>query len=316
MGVPYAFTKAIKLEALDKEGRTPKQQAEFLMEGRNMKGRYLGACLDSSRWGSPTTVLYEMNIRGLISFIQNWMKQNEDNFENLWHEKTIEDMYKKFELPYIQHESCPRDKNHKKIIMDMGGRVRCAHVSEEKLRPSFVKDYSAGLDNLSGMEQICFYEDKPREPLPDCAWNEETGRLLPEFEEKDKAYQKELERFEQEEPVPFVTDFCYAIISDRGRILPLETVIKRLNLRPTTKTVFCNVLTCKRISELTPDEKQEYDLTNCCPGHKQQVSEVEFQFDGWGLAFYVQKWYEQVPDGKAPVFEVNTAISQMEFNKL
>ena len=120
MGIPYAFVRALKGEKpyLDKESRLPKQQAEFLVQEGNMRGKYLGVCLDSCRWGSQTTVMYEMDINGLIGFIENWMHQNAGNFQDLWHERQINELYKTFELPFIRNETCSVDSNHNDVILD------------------------------------------------------------------------------------------------------------------------------------------------------------------------------------------------------
>lgn len=258
MAIPYAFVKIMKGEEpyLDKSNRLPKEQAKFLMAKGNMRGRYLGASLDSCRWGSQTTIMYEMSVKGLMGFIQNWMQQNLKNFTGLWHKKQIEELYTKFELPFINYETCPRDKNHSGIVRDLGGRLRCAHKSEKRFKPSFV-DYWESFDELSGMIQRHYFEDEPSDHLPG-------------YKKDAERYKRELEEFKQEESSLLVTDICYAILSDKGRILPLETIIKRLDLRPETEIVY---------------------------------DKVEFPFDGWDLAFYVQKWYQQLFDGKSPIFE-------------
>jgi hypothetical protein len=288
---------------IDKSNRLPKEQAKFLMTEDEMKGKYLGACLDSCRWGSQTTVMYEMGVKGLIGFIQNWMQQNPENFTDLWHEKQIEELYTKFELPFIHHETCPRDKNHSGVVRDLGGKLRCAHKSEERLKPNFVR-YWDSFDKLSGMTYRHYFQDEPSDPLPDDAWDEKTGELLPEYKEDAERYQKELEEFQQEEPSLLVTDVCYSILSDRGRILPLETIIKRLNLRPEIETVYCDRFgPCERVDELSQSEKEHYEIYGWCQGHVQEHDKVEFPFDGWDLAFYVQKWYQQLSDGKSPIFE-------------
>jgi len=194
------------------------------MQG-NMKGQYLGRCLDSCRWGSQTTVMYEMTVRDMISFIENWMHQNDENFQDLWHERTIEELFEKFELPHIHHENCPVKEYHIGTIEDLGRRIRCSY----KLKP---------ITNLN---------------------------------------------------------VCYAILSDKQRILSLETVLNRLNLRPKFKRVYIN-------PELGINEPRDL-MSESNSVHMEPNDKVEFPFDGWDLAFYVQKWYEQLPNGTAPVFE-------------
>lgn len=303
---PYAFLKVLQGEEpylYRSDDMLPKEQAEFLMQNSNMIGEYLGACLDSCRWGSQTTVMWEMSIRGMITFIQNWMHQNPD-FQNLYHERPIEELYTKFELPHINHEYCPRDGNHKGKVRDLAGRVRCSHKSTEKFRPSFTTEYEAGIDKLSQTRTIDFFEDEPREPSSD-----EEGFYYDENEVKE--YERDLALYNSEEPSLMVTDFCYAIISDQDLILPLETILKRENLKPKNVTVYCHGkgLTpfsmrgpCERLDELDKRNKKFYERMGDCPGHAQENDKIEFHFDGWILAHFVQKWYEQDP-GNAPWYE-------------
>jgi len=295
MAMPYAFLRMMegKKIDLDKSKRSPKEQTEFLMQGR-MAGKYLGACLDSCRWGSCTTVMYEMGVKGMIDFIQNWMRQNKENFQHLWHEKKIEELYTKFELPFIHHETCPRYKEHKGAITDFGGRLRCAHESEQKFKPSFVEYYDF-FDKLSGMKRRNFHETGPDVPFSEDGFK---------YDVDQKHYERELEIFEKEEPTFLVNDVCYAIISEKGRILPLETILKRLNLSPETVKVYCNTLgPCKRLDELSREDRDDLMELRLCQGHIQPHNKTEFPFDGWDLAFYVQKWYQQLPEGKVPLFE-------------
>jgi len=173
--------------------KSPKKQAEFLVQKENMKGEYLSDCLDSCRWGSQTTVLYDMSIKQMISFIQKWMQQNKHNFQNLFNERKIEEAYTKFELPYINYELCPRNKEHEGVIKDLTGRLRCAHKSQQKFKPNFVRHWDF-FDKLSGMTRREYSEDEPSNPFPDDAWNEETDEL---WKEEYKRYQEELEQLKK-----------------------------------------------------------------------------------------------------------------------
>jgi hypothetical protein len=253
MTLPHAFLDVLNKEEpyLATNRRSPKEQADLLQQRENMKGKYLGACFDSSRWGGETTVLYEMNIQQMLGFIQNWMRQNEANFQDLWLKKDdIENLYKTSELPYIHLDSCPRDKSHSGTFTDLAGRIRCSHRTE-----------------------------------------------------------RELEAFESQEP-EILVDVCYSILSDKATVLSLETIIRRLNLAPDYELVHCKCSPgrywrCDRANELDKYDKENYESTGLCPGHKDKVNQIAFPFDGWKLAFYTQRWYEQLPDGKAPLFEKN-----------
>lgn len=98
---------------------------------------------------------------------------------------------------------------------------------------------------------------------------------------------------------------CYNILSDRDMTLSLETVLDRLNLNPKVQIIYCpdNHLVigrpCKRKKELTREQLEEYKETKRCPGHEDKTNETVHPFDGWDLAWYVQRWHEQ---NDAPVF--------------
>ena len=303
MGLPYTFIRVFQGQEpntldsdRDKSDRAPKDQAKFLMQGNNMKGELLGECLDSARWGGQRTVMYEMDVHGMIGFIQNWVKQNK-NFQRLWHEREISELYSKFELPYTKHDICPSDKEHKAKTNDLEGRLRCIQVDEQKLRPSFVVSYETNGKRV-------YFEDPPSDPRPDD-WDEN-----PEDEKYFKKlynfYLARLKKFEKEEPTFIIRRKCNAIISDEGVVLPLETILIRLCLDPmVTRHCYDGFQGCtpKRLAEMPEEEREFYSGRIPCSGHYEANDHLEFPFDGWDLAFYVQKWYEQVPNGKAPWFE-------------
>ena len=289
---------------LEDSKRVPKEQAEFLLRDGNMEGRYLGACLDSCRWGGKTTVMYEMSLYDMISFIQNWMQQNEDGFCNRFNEKEVCDLYAGLELPYINHDACPRDKGHKGRIRDFDGKLRCAHTSKKGYKPGFVYHFNL-FDEHSQAEVRDYYDSKPTDPLPDDAWDDDTGDVKPEFKEEYQAYLELLETFKQEEPTFIVTERCGAIISEKDYALPLETILKRLCVGPVLETVYCGRYPepCRRQDELDEHGRDMYELTESCPGHVQPAQQLVFSMDGRTLASYIQKWYEQIPDGQAPILE-------------
>ena len=305
MTMPYAFLKALNEEEsyINKKGRLPKKQAEFLLKPGNMKGGYLGAYLDSCRWGGETSVMYEMPINGMVSFIQNWMEQNKDNFQNLFHEKKIKELYRRFELPHIDYKVCPKGEEHKGTIEDSIGRVRCANKTIKKLKPSFTTFFEY-FDESNKMIRMDYLECTPTHSIPDDAWNDK-GDLNPIYKEEYESYNDEMDRFE-EEPTFAVTDFCYSIISDKKMILPLETILRRLNLETDFELVYCKqdfMEPCNRLDELDDSSRELYENSEQCPGHKEINEEIAFPFDGWDLAFYVQKWWWQKPKGRSPLFE-------------
>ena len=253
-----------------------------LMKDQKIKGEYLGACLDFIRWGGQITVMYDVKTSELIDFIQHWINLNKDNL--IWNNKPSPE---KFSLPYINHEFCPNNKEHNGTIRDLGGRLRCANKSKIKLKSGFVFDYKS-FDNFS--------------QLTKTNYGERSIKTLTEGDESEYD-EEDFEKYENA-PNEIIEDVCYAILSDKGTILSLEKVLERLNLEPRYNTFYCYDFNgCKKKNELSKEDKEFYGELNLCPGHQVENNMVIHPFDGWTFARYIQKWYEQVPDIKAPVFE-------------
>lgn len=248
-------------------------------------GEYLGACLDSCRMGSMTTCAWPGNIKDLMGLIETWRAENWDD-ESLYHEHSIDEFYSKFELPHIRHDECPRDKEHtEKIVMDKG-IVRCGRRSVEMMKPSFIEVHSSW-DEYSQMRINNMYEE---EPNIDSWGNEDGEEWIPEQEYKK--YLRDKEIWYSEEPEE-VVDVCYAILNDENRILSFEDVLKRLNLQPENRMVYCKgggLEECKRLHEVPEDRRM---FSNFCGGHVEKNDLVEFGFDGWTLAHYFMKWKQQ-----------------------
>jgi len=210
----------MRVEHIDTESRTVKAQTYHLLAG-HMTGQYLGACLNSCRWGGETTIQYELGVKELVQFIDSWIKQNPENFQELW----CLDRGEIVQLPYVHHDRCPEEKKynsfgkriHEHTIKDYGGRLRCA-----------------------------------------------------EFH-----YHYDNEEIKKDKPKPIVHQ-CYAIISERGTVLPLETIIKRLNLESFLEPILM--------------------MPHC-------NNKTIFPFDGHTLALYVQAWYNQEPREKVRLYE-------------
>ncbi len=298
MGLPYSWIRLMedKEPYLNKHGRLPKAQANFLMRSNHMKGMTLGYALDSCRWGSPTTVRYEMTIGDMISFIENWMQQNGSEFPRLFHEKGIDELYIKFELPHIKNEVCPRNKEHVKTIQDRAGRIRCVEITKKRFKPGYVDEWDE-FDKLSAMKRRVFSHHYLENDLPS---DEELW--TPQEDQKFKQY------IDAEE-TEVVEDPCYAILSDETLVLPFETVLKRLNIMPETYSVWCGIGRCKpsMVKQLSPEERKDYEIFGTCRRHDIPTNQIEFPCDGWDLAFYTQKWFEQIPNGGAPLFEKQVA---------
>ncbi len=270
MVVIYEFNRALEgkkpyFEAIEIAKMSPGQRMRYFMQEETMKGEYLGACLDFCRWGGQTTVKYDTDIKGLMGLIERWKTLNDSN-PSLYHEREIRELYHRFELPRVNHEGCPRNQEHKGMVKDGAGRVRCAHVSTKFLKPSFTEVYR-DYDSLAQMNVNGFCENEPWDPTPnyeqlkidnDCPELEGVKYIPVEETEEYSQYLIDKRRYDEEEPVE-IKDHCYAVISERDQILTLESILGRLNL-------------------------------------SNKTHEVVFGFDGWDLAYYVQRWEEQFPD--------------------
>ncbi len=268
----------------------------FLLKNKNMTNEYLGACLSyigsivpfkQRREWRNDFIIYPLGTRGLIKFIQHWIKLNKGNL--IWANK---DFPAGFKLPYLDHGQCPREENHFRLreIRDNKGRIRCANVVEKKFKPSFVNKRIV-FDDYAKLDKIEYYEVAPK-PLP----KDTDGKVKEESP-------NELAKFEEEEPTFIVTDACYAVLSDEGTSLPLEAILDRLNLLPKTKTTYCRYCTggYDGLEQLGQDEREVYEVLGCL-GHPEENTMTMHYFNGWELAWHIQKWYEQVPGGKAPIF--------------
>ncbi|MCX6748566.1 MAG: hypothetical protein NT076_03095 [Candidatus Pacearchaeota archaeon] len=242
----------------------PTERIAYLLGGDRMKGLALGACLDYIWWGGKTSVMYDLGTSGLIHFIKNWQRPNP---EPVWNDKPLPP---RLQLPFINYKACPVDPAHTRKLRDLGGRVRCAEVNILELPPG--KIFSGRyFDKWDGMDAVCYSTEPSNEP----------GK----------------------EPVK-IQDACYSVISDKGIVLSLQTVLDRLNIVPNIRTVNCNnnpFSPCKRVDELRDCEKRLYDTARHCPGHEEENPVTVHPFDGWTLAWYVQRWHKQL-NGEAPVF--------------
>lgn len=286
------------IESSEEEPPPSKKQIKFLLQD-SMSGEYLSTCLNKNSWNSlHFTRVYDTGIRGLVSFVQNWIQRNEGNLDNLWHEKQIGKIYQRLKLPHLNNKTCPKDKNHKEKIKDLNGKIRCVHKTEINLKPSFIECYDF-FDKSAHIKKKYFYERAPNGKINHSLENNfymfdiERYNLDPE-----KQHREESKLFEQEKSIP-LTDICYTILSDKGTILPLETILKRLNRRSETEKVYCNesgLGLCVRLHELNKEDRKIYEMMKICPGHLQLHNKIEFNFDAWALAFYIKKWYKQLSD--------------------
>lgn len=302
--------KSFKFNMRDIEG--PEGTARYLLRTGGLKNEYLGACLDKIRWGSPTTVMYERSTLEMIDYILEWIKLNIEKL--IWNPNPVPSDFK---LPHINHEVCPRNPVHTKTFKDIGGRVKCAHREIKRFKPSYLDSYDT-FDEYSKTTKTLFYENVPRNNKLHPDEEDEMGSLstkeynqeLELWEEAQSKYQEELQKYEEEEATEEVLDVCGAIISESQVILPLEEILDRLNLEKLGPTVYC--VGCGfRIDSLPPKDRSSCriiestrnDPLEQCNGHLIPPKITVHNFDGWYLSWMVQKWYEQVPSGKAPVYK-------------
>jgi hypothetical protein len=207
-----------------------------------MKFVSLGEAFDFISAGGGNFVGYCHGNKELTEFAKTWIEKQEPRIDwklietnkpfYSWEETGREYFYmwnkfqrgeRNLELPRINYETCHLNEKHKKILLDRGGRLRCAHQSICEIRPSFTNiSISEGIG--TGMREYDFIEDKPEEP---GYYDDED--LWTEDEEEYPKYLIEKEKYDNEKPVS-VVQTCYSIIKEPiGFYLPLETVLERLN---------------------------------------------------------------------------------------
>jgi hypothetical protein len=234
---------------------------DFFKRSKNrMKNVSLGEALDFVSFGGMNFVVWELNKKGLISFIQNWMDAQEPSY--FWNR---EGEIREEQLPFINYKNCPSHEKHTERVRDLAGRLRCGHIEIEKFKPNFIESYSL-TDDFSGMKKKYFSEDAPNEPIfDDEDFDEQTGELNLLDQERLEEYNKKKEKFDNEEPSILVHDFCYSIISDEGIYLPLESVLTRLDVA-------------------------YLDATN---SFSQEKEICVYPFSGFTLANFIKAWAEQ-----------------------
>jgi hypothetical protein len=268
-----------------------KERREFLMDGNNMRDEYLGACLDYTRGGMMNATFWENGASGLIEFIQKWMSQNKDKL--IWSDEPLP---KDLKLPLRDFKSCPRDSSHTGIIANSAGIVRCNHIERDYITKGFVVDEGSRVDEYADLVRHTFREDKPLDP---SYYDDDYELVYPEPEYTN--YLKAKERYESTDETQEIMNPCWAILVEpETKILSLEAVIDRLNIQEKYRMKFCHddrSLPCKNPNP----ERKTYNIS--CQGHIEENPYVVVPFCGWTMAWYVQKWYEQLPNGTAPVFK-------------
>jgi hypothetical protein len=245
------------------DGKGPFAEAEYLKKGGHMKGRFLGQCLNSCRWGSPYNIMYEMNPLEMTEFVKNWMEQNKENL--MFHYKELP---KGFELPHVNLDACPIDSTHKLRSIGLDGTLRCINEEPKTFKEGYYSVFKK-FDPRSGSVRTTYMKNLPLHGDKE-SWDD---------------YRKETRKVG-------VIERCGAIISDKGTVLSLADVIDRLNVYPGEYLEFCRGKECA-------EAFGELEISRKCFGHT-VIDHCVFPFDGWRLARYVQKWYEQSPDGTAP----------------
>jgi hypothetical protein len=261
--------------------KDPSQETEYLMQDGNMKDRYLGQCLDSCRWGSLETVLYEMNAFQMVGFIKNWVKQNRDSLK-FHFEKVPPDL----ELPYIKREKCPRNSDHRLKNKGLDGTVRCIDEDVKKFRRgSFESEIY--YDSLSQSRRKEYHKVNPVSYK-----NLRNEGYEKDFIDKIKKSSVLRKTFGIEpKGTVILKERCGAILSDKESVIPLVEIIDRLDVFPGSM-YYCR-------GKCKDPFLNEFELDRACFGHKVN-DHLEFPFDGWHLSWIVEKWYEQPPKGSAP----------------
>ena len=115
--------------------------------------------------------------------------------------------------------------------------------------------------------------------------------------------------------------------------MPLEEILDRLELDPRWYTVYCTEQGLTHNQDPFSRSKCRLENDEECFGHSVYLNRTIHNFDGWYLAWYIQKWYEQgdkVPvlkqtghkytekmlqdkiDGKDPFYSIKQKVKKLE----
>jgi len=234
-------------------GKSLKKCYDFFIEdkAKRMKFVSLGEAFDFISAGGGNFVGYDHNSKELTEFAKIWIETQEPRIDfkriqigpnHFTYEETGREyfyMWNKFQkgeinlqLPRINYDKCPLDENHKKTLLDTGGKLRCAHQSVSEIKPSFTTLYiSEGLG--TGMKKYDFLENEPEEP-----GDYDDNDIWTKNKEEYPGYLIKKAKYDNEKPVE-VVDTCYAIINEpETKYLDLETVLERLNCSRDEKDTF------------------------------------------------------------------------------
>ena len=258
----------------------PSKRTQFFTANncQNMTYVSLGEALDFiSAGASMNAVYWNEDIKGLTNFVKSWMDVQKPRLthervqiknSNAWTTRLVKTEYNynwnRFDqdfdedLPWVNFAHCPRDSSHKDILKN-GNIIRCAHVDHLYTKPSFTEEQGPYNDDLSGFMRPDFIEIEPRlhDGLPEPEDDKDREEILIAYSSTVRENKARLEKFNSEKP-ELIIDPCYALISDKGSLLSLETVLNRVNVN-------------KNLSG---------------PGSL-------FPFTGFTIASYVKTWYNQ-----------------------
>jgi hypothetical protein len=261
---PY-YKEMYKIESLS-------ARPAFFTDKNSCRMRHvsLGEALDLISVGASNYCYWDIAIRQLTDFVKQWIDKQEPRieyvrvpkgdgwyrdeeksreFSYLWN-KFHQDSDQELTLPFIHRDSCPAGKGHKRTGKDLDGRVICLHADIKKFRPSYLRDVTFS------DEECHFWEEEPNEPVFEESDYDGNGELIPKAQKRQEKHMEEKERYANEESTERVVYPCLAIISEKGTYLPLEKVLRRLNV---------------------------FDKDNGCA----------FPFSGFTLAGYVKAWWNQ-----------------------
>lgn len=292
-------------------------QMDHLMRGRNMRDIPLSVCLDSCDTEIHDTLYLYSGAEGLTEFIKKWMEDNQGSLEDLWVQGRSEEEEDP-EFPRIDYEECPnggkvknfeeasscasssggkyrasskREKEHGDRIRDRGGIIRCAHVEEN----SYTED---SLDRLS--EKYA-----KNHPFTDVR------KVV--FAGEEPSPEEEGEEEIDMEDIAKVHNACYAVISEEGIEIPLETVIERRDVLSSTP-LYNNYLFREEGGTIRGWKADQLQVGR--EEDKEISDRTEFPFGGQTLALFAKMWYEQSDDPRAynqePVSEYDSLNKQWD----
>lgn len=249
---------------------------KFMQQSGEMQGQYLEDCLGKFIRGCrikencQSNTIYGLSMPELLGLVGSWLHQNKNQVSGLFYRTTNENG--QIELPRVYYQGCPKDTTHEETRKDLAGRVICNHSRSKMVCESMLEDLEAW-EEETGQDPIDYFDyDLAVDDLDVDPSLFEPGSRFAGFYTDQETCEEYCEGPKTEK----IVQLCGALISEKDRVLPLETVLSR-------------------IGEGQGILVEDVDLDEKHYGRSRFIDRLVTEFPGNHnlLAEYIESWYEQ-----------------------